>query len=147
MNTTIIWILLIVLSVGGLIAGVALSRPAGGAGAFDFDRDVIAASRERPVLVQLSATWCGPCQQLTPVVQDIAAEQPPRLTVVHIDVDAQRDLAGRLGVTGVPDVRLYVGGQPVDARTGYDGDAQGFHAWLDDALARFATPRSSAPAP
>ncbi|HKQ60899.1 MAG TPA: thioredoxin [Candidatus Polarisedimenticolaceae bacterium] len=59
------------------------------------------------VLVDFSATWCGPCKRLEPVVHEIAGEYDGRLKVVRVDVDRAPQTAARFGVLSVPTVMLF----------------------------------------
>jgi len=75
----------------------------------NFDVEVIQA--ELPVLVDFSATWCGPCKKLDPIVHEIADEYDGKLKVVHVDVDKARNAAARYGVLSVPNLLLLKGGE------------------------------------
>ncbi len=85
----------------------------------DFNRDVIEASHRQPVLVDFYATWCGPCKMLAPVLDAAVKTASGPLKLVKIDTDANQDLAVNAGVSGIPDVRLFVGGKQVGAFTGF----------------------------
>lgn len=78
-------------------------------------------SGDRPVLVDFSAEWCGPCQMLAPVLKDIAREFSGRLTVVTIDVDNPKNqtFAASQGVRSVPTLILFHRGKPVWRAAGY----------------------------
>ena len=78
----------------------------------DFDAQILQA--EQPVLVDFSATWCGPCKKLEPIVQEIAGDFDGRLKVVKVDVDQARTSAARFGVLSVPTVLLFKGGEVKD---------------------------------
>ena len=69
-----------------------------------FDAEVLQA--DRLVLVDFSATWCGPCKRLEPIVHEIAENYDGRLKVVKVDVDQARTVAARYGVMSVPTVIL-----------------------------------------
>ena len=84
----------------------------------DFQRDVIDASHRQPVLVDFYATWCGPCKMLAPVLDETVRTADGPLKLVKIDTDQHQDLAVQHGVSGIPDVRLFVGGHQVGAFTG-----------------------------
>jgi thioredoxin 1 len=96
-----------------------------------FADDVLAA--ERPVLVDFFAGWCGPCQALAPILEDIAAEQAGRVEVVQLDVDANPETTNRLGVRGLPTLVLFKNGQPVASQVGALPKGR-LKAWLADAL-------------
>ena len=71
-----------------------------------------------PVLVDFSATWCGPCKKLEPIVHDIASEYDGRLTVVKVDVDRAPQTAMKFGVLSVPTVLLFKDGAVRDQSIG-----------------------------
>ncbi len=71
-----------------------------------------------PVLVDFSATWCGPCKQLEPIVAELAEEYAGRLKVVHVDVDKARQSAMQFGVMSVPTVLYMKGGQVREQQIG-----------------------------
>ncbi|WP_306318897.1 MULTISPECIES: thioredoxin [unclassified Streptomyces] len=82
----------------------------------DFEERVVRASR--PVLVEFTAEWCGPCKQLAPVLKAVAEEERERLDVVVIDVDANPDTAVKYGVLSMPTLMVFEGGEPVWSRVG-----------------------------
>ena len=82
----------------------------------NFDAEVLQS--ETPVLVDFSATWCGPCKKLEPVVREIAGEFEGRLKVVKVDVDQARETAAKFGVMSVPTVFLFKAGQVKDQHIG-----------------------------
>ncbi|GAB3024790.1 thioredoxin [Natronobiforma cellulositropha] len=68
------------------------------------------------VLVDFFATWCGPCQLLEPVLEQLANETDA--TIAKVDVDANPALAGSYGVRGVPTLALFADGEQVEQHTG-----------------------------
>jgi len=70
------------------------------------------------VLVDFSATWCGPCKRLEPIVHEIAGDYNGRLKVVHVDVDQARSAAARFGVMSVPTLLLLRDGTVKDQHIG-----------------------------
>lgn len=70
------------------------------------------------VLVDFWATWCGPCQMLAPIIDEIASENPG-LKIVKVDVDAQVDLATRYNISSIPTVIVFDNGQPVATIIGF----------------------------
>jgi thioredoxin len=71
-----------------------------------------------PVLVDFSATWCGPCKQLKPIVEELASEFAGKLKVAHVDVDQARNSATKYGVMSVPTVLYMKGGEVQDQQIG-----------------------------
>jgi thioredoxin 1 len=82
----------------------------------NFESEVVQS--DRPVLVDFSATWCGPCKQLEPLVEQIAGEYDGRLKVVKVDVDRAPALAARFAVLAVPTLLIMRNGEVKDQLTG-----------------------------
>ncbi|MFJ5633321.1 thioredoxin family protein [Streptomyces goshikiensis] len=78
----------------------------------DFGAEVL-GERGRPVLVEFTADWCGPCRQLAPVLSAIAAEEAGRLKVVQIDADRNPATVARYGVLSMPTLLVFRDGEPV----------------------------------
>lgn len=85
----------------------------------DFNRDVIEASYRQPVLVDFYAIWCGPCKMLGPVLDEVVKATAGPLKLVKVNTDENQDLAVNSGVSGIPDVRLFVNGKQVGGFTGF----------------------------
>jgi putative thioredoxin len=102
-------------------------------GGDNFDAVVLQGSAATPVLVDFWAPWCAPCRALGPILEKLAAEMAGRFVLAKLDTDRHPDLAGRYGVRGIPDVRLFVGGEVVDGFTGALPERE-LRAFLDRAL-------------
>jgi putative thioredoxin len=83
-----------------------------------FQADVLERSLQVPVVVDLWATWCGPCKQLSPVLERLAEAGNGAWILAKIDIDANPRIAQAFGVQSIPMVIAVVGGQPVDAFNG-----------------------------
>lgn len=82
----------------------------------NFESEVLMAAS--PVLVDFSATWCGPCKKLEPIVHEIAAAYGGRLKVVKVDIATAPGTAARFGVLAVPTLLFFNGGVVKDQYTG-----------------------------
>lgn len=89
-----------------------------------FQADVLERSLEVPVLVDLWATWCGPCKQLSPVLERLAEAADGAWILAKVDIDANPRIAQAFGVKSIPMVVAVVGGQPVDAFNGAQPEPQ-----------------------
>ena len=96
----------------------------------DFAQTVLEASKERPVVVDLWAAWCGPCRTLGPILERVADERGGAFLLAKLDVDANPGVAGALGVQSIPTVVAFRDGRPVDGFIGaLPEDA--VHAFID----------------
>ncbi|MFC7480022.1 tetratricopeptide repeat protein [Luedemannella flava] len=98
-----------------------------------FQTEVLERSLNQLVVIDFWAEWCGPCKQLSPVLEKLAAEGDGAWVLAKVDVDANPRLSQMFRVQGIPMVYAVLGGQPVDAFTGVVPEAQ-LRQWLDNLL-------------
>jgi putative thioredoxin len=116
-------------SMGGTVSGSA-GAPQGGAGLIkdtttaNFRADVLTESMRQPVLVDFWAPWCGPCKQLTPVIEKAVAAARGKVKLVKMNIDDHPEIAGQLGIQSIPAVVAFSKGKPVDAFMGAVPESQ-----------------------
>jgi putative thioredoxin len=89
-----------------------------------FVKDVIEESKRQPVLVDFWAEWCGPCKQLTPILEKVVRAAKGKVKLVKMDIDKHPAIPGQLGIQSIPAVFAFVNGQPVDGFMGALPEAQ-----------------------
>jgi len=89
-----------------------------------FVADVIEASKEVPVLVDFWAPWCGPCKQLTPLLEKAVNAAGGKIKLVKMNIDQYPEVAGQLGIQSIPAVFAFKDGRPVDGFMGAIGEGE-----------------------
>ena len=82
----------------------------------NFDQEVLKS--DVPVLVDFTATWCGPCKQLAPIIDKVADELEGKVKVGKLDIDEARTIAQRYGIRSVPTVMVFKGGEKAAQHVG-----------------------------
>jgi putative thioredoxin len=83
-----------------------------------FVKDVIEESKRQPVLVDFWAPWCGPCKQLTPVLEKTVKAAKGKVKLVKMNIDEHPAIPGQMGIQSIPAVIAFVNGQPADGFMG-----------------------------
>jgi thioredoxin 1 len=83
----------------------------------NFEKEVI--SSPVPVVVDFFATWCGPCKMLSPIVEELADEYGEKLRFCKVNVDDERELALKFGITSIPTLLFFKSGKLVNNVVGY----------------------------
>lgn len=89
-----------------------------------FRQDVVAESMNQPVLVDFWAPWCGPCKQLTPVIEKVVKEARGKVRLVKMNIDDFPEIPGQLGIQSIPAVIAFKQGQPIDGFMGAQPESQ-----------------------
>jgi len=89
-----------------------------------FVQDVIEASMQRPILVDFWAPWCGPCKQLTPILEKSVKAAGGRVALVKVNIDENQQIAQQLRIQSIPAVFVFDKGQPVDGFVGNQPESQ-----------------------
>jgi len=89
-----------------------------------FVKDVIEESRRQPVLIDFWAEWCGPCRQLTPVLEKAVRNAKGKVKLVKMNIDQHPAIPGQMGIQSIPAVIAFVNGQPADGFMGAVPESQ-----------------------
>ncbi|MHA7177244.1 thioredoxin [Arthrobacter sp. Sr24] len=71
----------------------------------------VVLNADKPVIVDFWAEWCGPCRKLSPILDEMSVEYSDKVEVVKVDVDANPAIAAKYGITSIPAVYLFQGGE------------------------------------
>src|ERR1035437_2750335 len=89
-----------------------------------FVKDVIEESKQQPVLVDFWAPWCGPCKQLTPILEKAVKAAKGKVKLVKMNIDEHPAIPGQMGIQSIPAVIAFVNGQPADRSEEHTSELQ-----------------------
>src|SRR5882757_1963781 len=89
-----------------------------------FVKDVIEESKRQPVLIDFWAPWCGPCKQLTPILEKVVKGAKGKVKLVKMNIDEHPAIPGQMGIQSIPAVIAFVNGQPADGFMGAVPESQ-----------------------
>ena len=89
-----------------------------------FVKDVIEESKRQPVLIDFWAPWCGPCRQLTPIIEKAVRAAKGKVRLVKMNIDEHPAIPGQMGIQSIPAVIAFVNGQPADGFMGAVPESQ-----------------------
>jgi thioredoxin 1 len=84
----------------------------------NFQKEVIEASTNKPVLVDFFAQWCGPCKMQGPIVDELATDMEGKAVVGKLDIEVAEDIASKYGVMSVPTMLVFRDGEVKETMTG-----------------------------
>lgn len=99
----------------------------------EFESQVINESHLTPILVDFWAPWCGPCQYIGPMLEELAGESKGRWKLVKVNVDDSQELSARYGIRGIPNMKLFIDGKVVSEQTGALPKPQ-MEKWLEEQI-------------
>ena len=82
----------------------------------NFDAEVLKS--DKPVLVDFTATWCGPCKQIAPMIDELADEAAGQFKIAKLDIDEAPNTAAKLGIRGVPTLVAFKDGKEIHRHVG-----------------------------
>src|SRR5438477_4960599 len=104
-----------------------------------FVKDVIEESRRQPVLIDFWAPWCGPCKQLTPILEKAVRAAKGKVKLVKMDIERHPTIPGQMGIQSIPAVIAFVNGQPADGFMGAVPESQ-VNAFIEKLTKGMAAP-------
>jgi len=104
-----------------------------------FVKDVIEESKHQPVLIDFWAPWCGPCKQLTPIIEKAVRAAKGKVKLVKMNIDEHPAIPGQMGIQSIPAVIAFVNGQPADGFMGALPESQ-VTAFIDKLTAGIPAP-------
>ena len=76
------------------------------------------ASQNKPMMIDFSATWCGPCKKMAPIIEELGKKYDGRIIVGKVDVDENPEITSQFGIRNIPTILFFKDGQVVDKTVG-----------------------------
>ena len=100
----------------------------------DFDRDVLEASKVKPVVVDWWAPWCGPCKQISPYLDSLSDTLSDKISIAKCNIDENPQKPTMYGVRGIPLLLIFKDGQVISQHVGATSEDK-LRQWIEDSLA------------
>ncbi len=98
----------------------------------NFEAEVLKA--DKPVLVDFWAEWCGPCRQLSPIIDQLSEELGEKVNIVKVNIDESPETPGKYGVRGIPTMIMFKGGEAIGTKVGAIPKSQ-LKEWIEGQVA------------
>ena len=98
----------------------------------EFEQEVVKS--DKPVLVDFWAEWCGPCRQLSPILDDLAQELGDKVTIAKVNIDDSPEAPGKYGVRGIPTMIMFKNGEAVATKVGSVPKSK-LKEWIEEQVA------------
>jgi len=100
----------------------------------DFEKDVIEASKTKPVVVDWWAPWCGPCKMIAEPLENLSEKLSDKINIAKVNIDENPNKPTAYGVRGIPMLLIFKDGEVISQKVGATSE-EGLKQWIEDSLA------------